>query len=89
MSNDANAVNKNLLIGPNIATGDWVPEDVWQTGFVDTYSENLAYLAVEQYVSRHLETYYSYICIATQRTTVTLFTDLGRLATPKPCSPRT
>ncbi|KAK0190675.1 glycoside hydrolase family 79 protein [Armillaria mellea] len=49
MSNDANAVNKNLLIGPNIATGDWVPEDVWQTGFVDTYSENLAYLAVEHY----------------------------------------
>ncbi|KAK0453921.1 glycoside hydrolase family 79 protein [Armillaria borealis] len=49
MGNDANAVNKNLLIGPNIATGDWVPEDVWQTGFVDTYSENLAYLAVEHY----------------------------------------
>ncbi|KAK0243051.1 glycoside hydrolase family 79 protein [Armillaria nabsnona] len=49
MSSDANAVNKNLLIGPNIATGDWVPEDVWQTGFVDTYSENLAYLAVEHY----------------------------------------
>lgn len=49
MGNDANAVNKNLLIGPNIATGDWVPEDVWQTGFVDTYTENLAYLAVEHY----------------------------------------
>ncbi|KAK0230497.1 glycoside hydrolase family 79 protein [Armillaria fumosa] len=49
MGNDVNAVNKNLLIGPNIATGDWVPEDVWETGFVDTYSENLAYLAVEHY----------------------------------------
>ncbi len=89
MSSDANAVNKNLLIGPNIATGDWVPEDVWQTGFVDTYSENLAYLAVEQCVSRRLDTYYSYICIATQRTTVTPFMGLERLATLKPCSPLT
>ncbi|KAG7447455.1 glycoside hydrolase family 79 protein [Guyanagaster necrorhizus] len=51
MGNDANAVNKRLLIGPSIATGDWFPEDVWNTDFVDTYSENLAFLAVEHYPS--------------------------------------
>ncbi|KAG6848315.1 hypothetical protein H0H93_001260 [Arthromyces matolae] len=49
MNNDANVLNRNLLIGPNIATGDWHPEDVWNTGFVDALSDNLAYLAVENY----------------------------------------
>lgn len=42
-------INRQLLIGPNIATGDWTPEDVWNTGFVDTFSQNLKYLAVENY----------------------------------------
>ena len=57
MSNLINAMNgptydkaRSLLIGPNLATGDWIPEQVWDTGFVDTFYSNLAYLAVEQYV---------------------------------------
>ncbi|KAJ7185827.1 glycoside hydrolase family 79 protein [Mycena filopes] len=37
------------LIGPNIANFAWTPEMVWDTGFVDTFSANLAYLAVEKY----------------------------------------
>ena len=49
MEGDEHVVNQRLLIGPNIATGDWTPEMVWNTGFVDTFSTNLAYLAVEQY----------------------------------------
>ncbi|KAG5638703.1 hypothetical protein H0H81_010928 [Sphagnurus paluster] len=49
MSNDANAKNRNLLIGPNIAYADWTTEDIWNTGFVDQFSANLAYLAVENY----------------------------------------
>ncbi|KAG6829523.1 hypothetical protein H0H87_011178 [Tephrocybe sp. NHM501043] len=49
MSDDVHAINRNLLIAPNIATGDWHPEDVWNTGFVDQFSANLAYLAVENY----------------------------------------
>lgn len=48
MDGDEHVVNQRLLIGPNIATGDWTPEMVWNTGFVDTFSSNLAYLAVEQ-----------------------------------------
>jgi hypothetical protein len=48
MEGDEHVVNQRLLIGPNIATGDWTPEMVWNTGFVDTFSSNLAYLAVEQ-----------------------------------------
>ncbi len=39
-----------MLLRPNLATGDWSPEMVWNTGFVDAYSPNLGYLAVEQYV---------------------------------------
>ncbi|KAJ7163680.1 glycoside hydrolase family 79 protein [Mycena filopes] len=37
------------LIGPNIANFAWTPEMVWDTGFVDTFNANLAYLAVEKY----------------------------------------
>lgn len=48
MANDPNITNQHLLIGPNIATGAWTPEMVWNTGFVSSYSAELAYLAVEQ-----------------------------------------
>ncbi|KAF9484215.1 glycoside hydrolase family 79 protein [Pholiota conissans] len=49
IKNDGNIPNQNLLIGPNVNSGDWTPEMVWNTGFVDSYSTNLAYLAVEHY----------------------------------------
>lgn len=48
MSGDAHVVNRGLLIGPNLATGDWVPSQIWDLGFVDTFNDNLAFLAVEQ-----------------------------------------
>nr|GAT61181.1 predicted protein [Mycena chlorophos] len=40
---------KSVLVGPNIASFAWTLEEVWDTGFVDTYSENLAFLAGEKY----------------------------------------
>ncbi|KAJ7493667.1 glycoside hydrolase family 79 protein [Mycena latifolia] len=40
---------KTLMLGPSIADAGWTPEDVWNTGFVDTYNENLAFLSVEKY----------------------------------------
>lgn len=46
---------KNILIGPSLATGDWVPEMVWDTGFIPTYSDSLYALSVEQYVSHPLK----------------------------------
>jgi hypothetical protein len=40
--------SKNLnLIGPNLQ-GTWSPEDIWNTGFITDYSNNLFALAVEQ-----------------------------------------
>jgi hypothetical protein len=49
MNDTADNKNRDLLIGPNIATGDWTPEMVWNTGFQTSYSANLAALAVEHY----------------------------------------
>ncbi|KAJ7493695.1 hypothetical protein FB451DRAFT_1490977 [Mycena latifolia] len=40
---------KNNLIGPSVATGDWTPEMVWDTGFIDAYSSILMALSVEHY----------------------------------------
>ncbi|KAJ6614635.1 hypothetical protein B0H10DRAFT_2221198 [Mycena sp. CBHHK59/15] len=40
---------KNILIGLNIANFMWMPEQVWNMGFVDTYNDNLTFLAVEKY----------------------------------------
>lgn len=40
---------QDFLIGPSVATGDWVPEDVWNTGFIDRHRESLGILAVEHY----------------------------------------
>uniref|UniRef100_D8QFJ7 Glycoside hydrolase family 79 protein n=1 Tax=Schizophyllum commune (strain H4-8 / FGSC 9210) TaxID=578458 RepID=D8QFJ7_SCHCM len=37
------------LIGPSVATGDWRPEDVWDTGFLDRHKDRLGILAVEHY----------------------------------------
>ncbi|KAJ7064676.1 hypothetical protein C8F01DRAFT_771741 [Mycena amicta] len=38
-----------VLVGPNIASFSWSLEQVWDTGFVDTYNDNLAFLAGEKY----------------------------------------
>ncbi|KAJ6513514.1 hypothetical protein DFH09DRAFT_999118 [Mycena vulgaris] len=46
---DVNGRAKQLLIGPNIANFAWQPQEVWDSGFVDKFNENLAYLAVEKY----------------------------------------
>lgn len=51
MNNDANAANRKLLIGPNVDL-NWNIQDVWDTGFVDRYNENLVALAVERSVLR-------------------------------------
>ncbi|EGN92294.1 glycoside hydrolase family 79 protein [Serpula lacrymans var. lacrymans S7.3] len=48
IANDANIPVKNNLIGPSVS-GTWTPEDVWNTGFVPSYSSSLGALAVEHY----------------------------------------
>ncbi|KAJ7331317.1 glycoside hydrolase family 79 protein [Mycena albidolilacea] len=39
----------SILVAPNIADFAWTPELVWNSGLVDKFANNLAYLAVEKY----------------------------------------
>ncbi|KAJ7624758.1 glycoside hydrolase family 79 protein [Roridomyces roridus] len=40
---------RTVLIGPNLASFAWTPQEQWDTGFVDQFADNLAFLAVEKY----------------------------------------
>jgi hypothetical protein len=46
---------KDNLLAPSVASGNWPPEDVWNTGFLDAYNDTLKYLAVEQSVRTPLD----------------------------------
>lgn len=48
INNDSNIPVKNNLIGPSVATGQWTPEMVWDTGYIPAYTNSLSALAVEQ-----------------------------------------
>ncbi|KAI0702821.1 glycoside hydrolase family 79 protein [Cerioporus squamosus] len=39
----------DLLLGPSVASADWTPEMVWDTGFIQAYSDALAAVTVEHY----------------------------------------
>jgi hypothetical protein len=51
MQADPNMQLKQNLLGPSLATGDWTPEMVWDTGFIPAYSNVLGALTVEQCLS--------------------------------------
>ncbi|KAE9392594.1 hypothetical protein BT96DRAFT_864152 [Gymnopus androsaceus JB14] len=42
------SVAQTLLLTPSVS-GTWTPEDVWNTGLVETYNANIAWLSVEHY----------------------------------------
>ena len=39
---------KNNIIAPSTSYAYWSPEDIWNTGFVDAYTNYISHLAVEQ-----------------------------------------
>ncbi|KAF9649324.1 glycoside hydrolase family 79 protein [Thelephora ganbajun] len=41
--------DKNNLIGPSMASADWQPSDVWNTGFQTAFGQHLKILSVERY----------------------------------------
>lgn len=45
--NDTAIPVKNNLIAPSVS-GTWTPEEVWNTGFVDSYTQYLGSLSVER-----------------------------------------
>lgn len=46
---DTKITNKNKLIAPSLQ-GTWNPEDLFATGFLDSYASSLSVIAMEQYV---------------------------------------
>ncbi|RDX55721.1 glycoside hydrolase family 79 protein [Lentinus brumalis] len=50
-SSDSQVPVKNNLIAPSVSSSGWTPEQVWDTGFVEAYSDYLQALAVEHYPS--------------------------------------
>ena len=48
MEADTTIATAKNLIGPSVATGDWTPEMVWDTGFIQAYTNNLYALSVEK-----------------------------------------
>ena len=51
--NDQNVPNKKTMIGPSLAMARWTLEDVWNTGFIPAYNDQLYALSVERSVSNH------------------------------------
>jgi hypothetical protein len=51
--NDANVPSKNTMIGPSLALANWDLEQVWDTGFLTDYQEQLYALSVERLVCTH------------------------------------
>lgn len=58
---NSNIPNKNMLIGPSVATGPWTPEQVWATGYIDAYKANMYCFSVEQCVLILLSSSHSFL----------------------------
>ena len=39
---------KNKLIGPSVASTEWGPEQVWETGYMDAFNDRMYAYAVER-----------------------------------------
>ena len=50
LSSADGVTDRNNLIGPSIASADWQPSDVWNTGFQTAFGSQLKILSVERYV---------------------------------------
>ena len=51
INNDANIPIKNNTIGPSISASQWSAEDVFNTGYIQAYTNNLGMIAVEKCVN--------------------------------------
>ena len=62
--NDSNIKNNSQFVAPSVCCGGnigWTPEDVWNTGFLDSYGDHLAYISVQQcvyYLSVYIPRYF-------------------------------
>ncbi|KAG6857114.1 hypothetical protein H0H87_009241 [Tephrocybe sp. NHM501043] len=49
IQNNPNIPIKNMLIGPSLASGPWTPEQLWETGYLDAFKDNLVAITMEHY----------------------------------------
>lgn len=47
INNDPAIPVKNNIIGPSIALSAWTLEQIWDTGYIQTYTNNLGAISVE------------------------------------------
>ncbi|KAG6850008.1 hypothetical protein C0991_010843, partial [Blastosporella zonata] len=40
---------KNMLIGPSLASGPWLPDRLWPTGYLDRFKDVLKIISMEHY----------------------------------------
>lgn len=50
INSDTNIARKNIIIGPSVSTSQWTPEDVFNTGYIQAFADNLGALSVEKCV---------------------------------------
>ncbi|KAH9476803.1 Beta-glucuronidase [Psilocybe cubensis] len=49
MDENPNIPNKHMLIGPSVSSIEWIPEQVWETGYIERFKDRLYCLSVEHY----------------------------------------
>lgn len=47
INNDPAILVKGNIVGPSIAMSAWTPQQVWDTGYIQAYANDLGALSVE------------------------------------------
>lgn len=63
INNDPSIPVKNKIIGPSVSDSQWSPDLVFATGYIEAYTKNLGFLAVEQYVFASLHIFHEEILL--------------------------
>lgn len=89
---DAEIPVKNRIIGPSVTGQFWTPEQVFDTGYIAAYGNNLGFISVERWVSLCLSLKTEAECthLGTQPTIVSLSTvEMDSLSSCKTSFPST
>ena len=82
INNDQSIPVKNIIVGPSVSASQWSPDVVFSTGYIDAYTNNLGFLAVEQYVS-FLHDDSQYVLIVNSYPDDNCFAQFGGAGSPK------
>ncbi|RDB17642.1 Beta-glucuronidase [Hypsizygus marmoreus] len=58
IAEDDKIPRKNMLIGPSLASAAWTLEQVWDTGYINAYSDSLSILTIENYPNNNCAAQY-------------------------------